>query len=189
MSPSEMVTSIIAQLIKTEMDTERLVRILKLRFQSKPYFTNGMNEVRDMRTLCATLIEMVQGFPMPIVILLDGLDQCTDPSSIVRHLLEPTMHPASIADMMSMPTTGEQVHVKFVLIGRPNVHDIFTQLPYMSTIDMDVHNDIHKFVNQKVTDNEDLRRHAPRMIATMYRTLKECFDILVSTGLIRVLIT
>jgi hypothetical protein len=189
MSPSEMVTSIIAQLIKTEMDTERLIRILKLHVQSKSYFKGGMNEVRDMRTLCAILIEMVQGFPMPIVILLDGLDQCTDPSSIVWHLLEPRMDPASIADMMSMPTTGEQVHIKFVLIGRPNVHDIFAQLPYMYTIDMDVHNDIHKFVNQKVTDNEALRRYAPQMIATMCRTVKECLDILVCTGLIRVLIT
>jgi hypothetical protein len=175
MSPSEMVASIIAQLIRTEMDTERLMRILKLRVRSTSYFTNEMNEARDMETLCATLIEMVQGFPMPITILLDALDECTDPSSVAQHLLEPTMNPSSIADLMLMPTIGEELHVKFVMTGRPNVHDIFAQLSYVSTIDMDVNDDIRKFVNEKVADNEGLRRHASQIIATIYENSQGMF--------------
>jgi hypothetical protein len=175
MSPSEMVASIIAQLIRTEIDTERLMRILKLRVRSTSYFTNEMNEARDMRTLCATLIEMVQGFPMPIVILLDALDECTDPSSVVRYLLEPTVNPSSIADIMLMPAIGEEIHIKFALTGRPNVHDIFAQLPYVSTIDMDVNDDIRKFVNEKVADNEGLRPHASLINATIYENSQGMF--------------
>jgi hypothetical protein len=175
MSPSEMVASIIAQLIKTELDTERLMRILKLRVRSSSYFTNEMNEARDMKALCATLIEMVQGFPMPIVMLLDALDECTDPSSVAQYLLEPAMSPSSIADLMLMPTTGEEPNLKFVLTGRPNVHDIFAQLSYMCTIDMEVNDDIRKFVNEKVADNEGLRRHASQIIATIYENSQGMF--------------
>jgi hypothetical protein len=175
MSPSEMVASIIAQLIKTEMDTERLMRILKLHVRSTSYFTNEMNESRDMRTLCATLIEMVQGFPVPIVVLLDALDECTDPSSVAQCLLEPTIDPSSIADMMLMPTIREELHLKFILTGRPNVHDIFAQLPYVSTIDMEVNDDIRKFVHEKVADNEGLRRHASDIIATIYENSQGMF--------------
>jgi hypothetical protein len=167
MSPLEMVASIIAQLIKTEMDTERLMRILKLRVRSTSCFTNGPDEARDMEALCATLIEMVQGFPVPIVILLDALDECTDPSSVVRYLLGPTLNSSSIADLMLMPTIGEEIHVRFLLTGRPHVHDTFAHLPYMSTIDMDVNDDIRKFVHEQVANNKGLRRHASDIIATI----------------------
>jgi hypothetical protein len=170
-----MITSIIAQLIRTEMDTERLMRILKLRVRSNSYFANEMNEARDMGTLCATLIEMILGFPMPIVILLDALDECTDPSSVARHLLEPTMNLSSIAGLMLMPTIGKKLNLKFVLTGRPNVHDTFAQLPYVSTIDMDVNDDIRKFVREKVADNEGLRRHASDIIATIYENSQGMF--------------
>jgi hypothetical protein len=82
---------------------------------------------------------------MPIIIILDDLCQYTDRSSVVQHLLEPTMGPASIADMMLMPTTDKQVY-KFVLMTQCT-----PQPPYISTIDMDVHDNIHKFVDNKVT--------------------------------------
>jgi hypothetical protein len=170
-----MVASIIAQLIKTEMDTERLMRILKLHVRSTSYFTNEMNESRDIRTLCAMLVEMVQGFPVPIVVLLDALDECTDPPNVAQCLLQPTIDPSSIADMMLMPTIGEELHLKFILTGRPNVHDIFAQLPYFSTIDMEVNDDIRKFVNETVADNEGLRRHASDIIATIYENSQGMF--------------
>jgi hypothetical protein len=175
MSPAEMIASVIAQLIRTEIDKERLMRILKLRVQSSSYFTNRSNEPRDLGILCATLIEMLRGFPAPVAILLDALDECTDPSSVARHLLEPTANPSSIADMMLIPTIDEEIHVKFVLTGRPNVHDIFAQLPYVSTIDMDVNDDIRTFVNEKVADNEGLRRHASQIIATIYENSQGMF--------------
>ncbi|KAI5793479.1 hypothetical protein FPQ18DRAFT_332387 [Pyronema domesticum] len=57
MSPLEMVASIIAQLIQSGIDQERLMRILKLRMESSSYFTNNANEPRDFKKLCATLIE------------------------------------------------------------------------------------------------------------------------------------
>jgi hypothetical protein len=61
------------------------------------------------------------------------------------------MDPASMTDMMLMPTTGEEVDIKSLLLGRPNVRDIFAQPSYISTIKMDIHNEIHDFVNNKVT--------------------------------------
>jgi hypothetical protein len=175
MSPSEMVASVIAQLIRTEMDTERLMRILKMRVRSSSYFTNEMNEAREVDILGATLIEMLQGFPIPVVILLDALDECTDPTSVIRHLLEPVTNPSSIVDMLSMPSIGEELRVQFVLTGRPNVHDIFSTLPYISTIDMDVNEDIRKFINEKVADNESLRRHEGEIIATIYENSQGMF--------------
>jgi hypothetical protein len=175
MSPSEMVASIIAQLIKTEIDTERLMRILKLRVRSNSYFANEMNDARDMEMLSATLIEMIQGFPVPIIILLDGLDECIDPSSIVRCLLEPSRSPSSIADAMLMPSVGEKVRLQFLLTGRPNVHDTFATLPYVSIIDMDVNEDIRKFVNEQVADNESLRRHESQIVATIYENSQGMF--------------
>ncbi|CAG8690962.1 13690_t:CDS:2, partial [Acaulospora colombiana] len=175
MSPLEMVASIIAQLINSEIDKERLMRILKLRVQSSSYFTSKLNESRDLGQLSATLLEMLQGFPMPVIILLDALDECTEPSSVVRHLLEPAKNPSSIVHLMSMPSLGEEIHVRFLLTGRPNVHDIFASLPYVSTIDMEVNEDIRKFVNEQVAGNESLRRHESQIIATIYENSQGMF--------------
>jgi hypothetical protein len=175
MSPLEMVASIIAQLINSEIDKERLMRILKLRVQSSSYFTSKGTESRDLGKLCATLVEMLHGFPVPVIILLDALDECTDPASVVRHLLEPTKNPSSIAHMMLMPTIGKEIHVRFLLTGRPNVHEVFASLPYVSTVDMEVNDDIRKFVNEKVADNESLRRHESQIVATIYENSQGMF--------------
>jgi hypothetical protein len=170
-----MVASIIAQLIDSKIDKERLMRLLKLHVESSSNFTSKIAEPRDFSTLCATLLEMLDGFPIPVIILLDALDECSDLSSIVRHLLAPSMNPSSIAHMMSIPSTSNEVHVRFLLTGRPNVHEIFTPLSYMSAIDMDVNADIRKFINGKVADNEGLRRHENEIIATIYENSQGMF--------------
>ncbi|PVF91343.1 hypothetical protein CPB86DRAFT_802887 [Serendipita vermifera] len=175
MSPVEMVASIIAQLINSEIDKERLMCILKLRVQSSSYFTSKLNESRDFGQLSATLLEMLRGFPIPVIILLDALDECTDPSSVVRHLLDPAKNLPSIAHMMLLLNLGEGLQVQFLLTGRPNVHDIFASLPYVSTIDMEVNEDIRKFVNEKVAGNESLRRHESQIIATIYENSQGMF--------------
>jgi hypothetical protein len=175
MSPLEMISSIIAQLINSEIDQERLMRILKLRVQSSSYFTSKVTEPRELEKLSVTLLEMLRGFPTPVTILLDALDECSDPQVVARHLLEPAGNLASIAHMMLMPNIGEDIHVRFLLTGRPNVHDIFAPLPYVSTIDMDVNADIRKFVNEKVADNEGLRRHESEIVATIYENSQGMF--------------
>jgi hypothetical protein len=175
MSPLEMIASIIAQLINSKIDNERLMRLLKLRIEFTSYFTNKATESREFGRLCATLLEMLRGFPTPVIVLLDALDECSDPPSVVHHLLEPARNLASIADMMLMPNIPEDMHVRFLLTGRPNVHDIFAPLPYMSTIDMDVNADIRKFVGEKVADNESLRRHESDIIATIYENSQGMF--------------
>jgi hypothetical protein len=157
------------------MDTERLMRILKLRVRSSSYFTSEMNEARDFDTLCSTLIEMVQGFPIPVVVLLDALDECIDPASIARHLLEPSKNPSSIAHMMLMPSVGADVPIRFLLTGRPNVQEFFVSLPFLSTLDMDVNDDIRKFVKEKVADNESLRYHENQIVATIYENSQGMF--------------
>ncbi|PVF93066.1 hypothetical protein CPB86DRAFT_133582 [Serendipita vermifera] len=159
MSPLEMVASIIVQLINSKIDSERIMRILKLRVESSSYFTN----------------QMLQGFPVPVIILLDALDECTDPSSVVQHLMAPTIDPSLIADMMLMPSIGGAIPVQFLLTGRPNVHDIFAPLPHVVTIDMDVNDDIRKFVNEKVADNESLRQHESQIIATIFENSQGMF--------------
>ncbi|PVF92909.1 hypothetical protein CPB86DRAFT_877537 [Serendipita vermifera] len=174
-SPLEMVASIIAQLINSEIDKERLMRILKLRVQSSSYFTSKVDESRDLGQLSATLLEMLRGFPMPVILLLDALDECTEPWSVVRHLLDPARDLSSIAHMMLLPSLGEELQVQFLLTGRPNVHDIFASLPYVSTIDMEVNEDIRKFVNEQVAGNESLRRHESQIIATIYENSQGMF--------------
>ncbi|PVF92910.1 hypothetical protein CPB86DRAFT_145103 [Serendipita vermifera] len=174
-SPLEMVARIIAQLIDSDIDKERLMRVLKLRVQSSLHFTNKATESREFEKLCAALIEMLRGFPMPVIIVLDALDECSDPSSVPRHLLEPANNPSSIAHMMLMPDTGEKIQVQFLLTGRPNVHDIFAPLRYVSTLDMDVNEDIRKFINEKVADNEGLRRHESQIVATIYENTQGMF--------------
>ncbi|PVF93060.1 hypothetical protein CPB86DRAFT_790504 [Serendipita vermifera] len=168
MSPVEMVASIIAQLINSEIDKERLMRILKLRVQSSSYFTSKLNESRDLGQLSATLLEMLRGFPIPVIMLLDAMDECTDPSSVVRHLLDPAKNLSSIEHMMLLLSLDEGLQVQFLLTGRPNVHDIFATLPYVSTINMEVNEDIRKYVNERVAGNESLRRHESQIIATIY---------------------
>ncbi|PVF92064.1 hypothetical protein CPB86DRAFT_878135 [Serendipita vermifera] len=167
-SPVEMVASIIAQLINSKIDTERLMRILKLRVESTSYFTKEKDQLRDIKKLSATLIEMLRGFPMPVVVLLDALDECTDPSSVVKQLMEPATNPSSIASLMLMPSIGTDIPVRFVLTGRPNVHEVFAPLPYVATIDMDVNEDIRKFISKEVATNESLRQHESQIIATIY---------------------
>jgi hypothetical protein len=167
MSPSEMVASLIAQLIGAEQDKQRLMRILKLRMQFSSCFTNQANELRNFDTLCTTFLEMVQGFPRPVIVLLDALDECVDPSSIIHHLLGPASKPESITSEMLLPTLKSNIPIRFVLTGRPNVHDIFAPLPYVTTINMDASEDIRKFVKEKVVDNESLHQHEDHIIATI----------------------
>ncbi|PVF92433.1 hypothetical protein CPB86DRAFT_829994 [Serendipita vermifera] len=174
-SPVEMVASIIAQLINSKIDTERLMRILKLRVESTSYFTKQADQLRDIKKLSATLIEMLRGFPMPVVILLDALDECTDPLSVVKQLMEPAANPSSIAGLMLMPSIGTEIPVRFVLTGRPNVHDMFSSLPFVATIDMDVNEDIRKFINKEVENNESLRQHESQIIATIYENSQGMF--------------
>jgi hypothetical protein len=175
MSPLEMISSIIAQLINSKIDKDRLMRLLKLRIECSSHFMSKATEPREFGKLCATFLEMLRGFPVPVIVLLDALDECSDPSSIMRHLLEPAKKPSSITHMMLMPSIGEEIRVQFLLIGRPNVHDIFASLPYVSTIDMDVNADIRKFINEKVADNEGLRRHESEIIATIYENSQGMF--------------
>jgi hypothetical protein len=174
-SPLEMVASIIAQLINSKIDKERLMRLLKLRVESSSNFTNKVAEFRDLEQLSATLLEMLRGFPTPVIILLDALDECSDPQVVVRHLLEPAGNLALVVHLMMMPNIGEEVHLRFLLTGRPNVHDIFASLSYVSTIDMDVNADIRKFVNEKVADNESLQRHESDIVATIYENSQGMF--------------
>jgi hypothetical protein len=171
----EMVASIVAQLINSEIDKERLMRTLKLCVQSSSYFMNKATEPRDLRKLCAMLLEMIRGFPKPVIILLDALDECSDPSGVVRHLLGPARNPSTIAHMMSVPSIGGEIPVRFILTGRPNVHDVFAPLPYVSTINMNVDEDIRKYVNEKVMDNEGLRPHEAQIIATIYENSQGMF--------------
>jgi hypothetical protein len=112
-SPLEMVASIIAQLINSKIDKERLMRVLKLHVESSSNFANKFTEVRDLEQLSATLLEMLRGFPTPVVILLDALDECSDPQLVVRHLLDPAGNLASVAHLMMMSNIGEDIHVRF----------------------------------------------------------------------------
>jgi hypothetical protein len=167
-SPLEMVASIIAQLIDAGVDRERLMRLLKLRVESRSHFANQASEPRDFKKLCATLIEMLRGYPTPTIIILDALDECSDPSAVSCHLLQPSVNPTSIAHMMLLPATNVRIDVQFLLTGRPVVHDIFASLPNVSTIDMEVNDDIRKFVTETVADNDSLQRHKDKIIATIY---------------------
>jgi hypothetical protein len=175
MSPLEMIASIIAQIINSKIDSERVMRILKLRVESSSYFTNQANEARGLKKLSITLLEMLQGFPTRVIILLDALDECNDPSSVVRHLMVPASNPSLIAEMTSIPSLGADIPVQFLLTGRPNVHDIFSSLPSVVTIDMEVNEDIRKFVNEKVADNESLRQHESQINATIYENSQGMF--------------
>lgn len=174
-SSLEMVACLIAQLMKTGIDKERLMRILKLQVQSSSFFMNTETEPRNLGKLCATFLEMLRGFPIPVIVILDALDECTDPSSVVRHLLEPATDLSSISQMMLMPNIGEEIHVQFLITGRPNVPDIFAILPYMSTIGMEVNKDIHKFINETVAGNKSLQRHESQIIATIYENSQGMF--------------
>ncbi|KAA8893231.1 hypothetical protein FN846DRAFT_550090 [Sphaerosporella brunnea] len=167
-SPLEMVASIIAQLTNSGIDRERLMRILKLRMESSSYFTNDVSEPRDFKKLCATLIEMLQGYAAKVIILLDALDECSNPKDVATHLIKPSLDPSTITSQMMLPGIGELIDVRFLLTGRPVVHDIFASLPNVSTIDMDVNDDIRRFVTESVADNESLRLHKEKIIATIY---------------------
>jgi hypothetical protein len=93
-----MVVSIIAQLINSGMDRERLMRILKLRMESSSYFTNNTSEPRDFRKLCATLIEMLQGYAARVIILwmlsMNAATLRMSPLTFYYSHLIPTLSPA-----------------------------------------------------------------------------------------------
>jgi hypothetical protein len=69
---------------------------------------------------------------------------------------------------MMLPGIGELIDVRFLLTGRPVVHDIFSSLSNVSTIGMEVNENIRRCVTESVANNESLRRHKEQIIATIY---------------------
>ena len=147
-APSEMAASIISQLINSAggTDRERLLRILKeVVHHGAPFADRG----RNFKTLWKAFGDMLQVHSSRVIVLLDALDECS--------------HPASVSGGVLQVEAG----ARFLVTGRPVVRDLLEDKPNVSTIKMNVGEDISKFITEKVAKIKSLEHHADAIIHTV----------------------
>jgi len=142
--------------MKTGQDRKRLLAILNKHIED----SLGLSDRgRDFKSVCRLFLEMLQGSGFRLVVLIDALDECSDPSSIVQKFLLPCV---------------EQNRARFLVTGRPEVRQVFGDSP-MSTIGMHVSNDIRKFVTEIVARNVKWKRHKEDIVATVSNSAEGMF--------------
>jgi hypothetical protein len=151
-SSLQMAASLTAQLINsTEHGPHRteLLEVLKRAVENGfMYADRG----RSLDKIWAVFLDMLRVYRSKVVILLDALDECSDPRSVAQCVL--------LSDVVNVGT-------RFLVTGRPIVRDLFEGKNNVSTIKMDVKDDISKFIEQEVAQLPNLKRHAQAIITTI----------------------
>jgi hypothetical protein len=149
-SSLEMAASITSQLINSiGIDRVRALQILKATVQKgAPFADRG----RNLKSMWKVFLGMIRCHPGKAIVLLDALDECSDPTSVARQVLLPAIAKAG---------------VRFLVTGRPVVRDLFENQPNVSTIQMQVGDDISRFIKAQVEQIPGLKRHRNEIISTV----------------------
>jgi hypothetical protein len=151
-SSLQMAASITAQLINAippGQDRDKVLEILKRAVENGAMYPD---KGRNLKKIWTLFVDMLRVYPKRVVILLDGLDECSDPGSVSHHVLLPEI---------------EKVGASFMVTGRPVVHHLFGKEPNVSTIKMDVDDDISKFIREEVAKSPRLKSYAEEIISTV----------------------
>lgn len=133
-----MLACLAAQLLAKGRDVERLREVLKTYVDARAQY---QDRGRTFTHLSLALQDIISGYPMPLVILLDAMDEFTIPVDAAKFILE-------VASPQS----------RVILCGRPIVRSHFAGLPGSATIEMSTHSDIAQYITVKVANNEELFR-------------------------------
>lgn len=159
-APLEMTASIISQLINFAGPTDRarLLGILKqVVHRGAPFADRG----RNFKNMWRAFGDMLRGHSSRVLVLLDALDECS--------------HPPSVSGGMLQAETG----ARFLVTGRPVVNHLLDDKPGVSTIKMQVGDDIRKFITEKVVKIKGLEHHAEDIIHTVNENSAGMFRLLV----------
>lgn len=138
MSNHEMLACLAAQLLAKGRDVERLREVLKTYIDARAQYED---RGRTFQHLSLALRDLIAGYPLPLVILLDALDECAVPQDAATFI-------SSLA--------GPQA--RFILCGRPVVRENFANLPGASTIRMNSESDIALYITSCLADAEEISR-------------------------------
>ncbi|KAF8540407.1 hypothetical protein BDD12DRAFT_833396 [Trichophaea hybrida] len=149
-SSLEMAASITSQLLNsTGVDRARALEVLKTTVHKGAAFSD---RGRNLKGMWEVFLRMIQCHRGKIVVLLDALDECSDPTSVARHVLLPAV---------------KEADVRFLVTGRPVVRDLFEHQPNVSTVQMNVDDDISKYIKAQVEQIPGLKRHIDEIISTV----------------------
>jgi hypothetical protein len=149
-APLEMAVSITSQLINSAGPADRLklLRILKqVVHHGAPFADRG----RNFKNVWKAFGDMLQSYSgsSRVIVVLDALDECGLPPIISAGVLQ------------------LQSSARFLVTGRPIVRELFEDKPNVSTIEMDVGEDISKFITEQVAEIKGLDRHKEAIIQTV----------------------
>jgi hypothetical protein len=149
-SSLEMAASITSQLINSiGIDRMKGLQILKATVQKgAPFSDRG----RNLKGMWDVFLGMIRCHPGKVIVLLDALDECSDPTNVARHVLLPAI---------------EEAGVRFLVTGRPVVRDLFEKQPNVSTVQMKVVDDISRYIKAQVEQIPGLKRHSDEIISTV----------------------
>lgn len=146
-----MVISLISQILSFANGAEyqSMMHILRLAVhQGAPFSDRG----RTFPNVCIIFAEMLKEFRHPVVILLDALDECSEPVQVVEYCLGPSL---------------EETNARCFITGRPVVDKLFDLRPNVSRIRMNTYEDILKFIETEVAKNKHLMKHKDLIIETV----------------------
>jgi len=146
---ADMLASLIDQLVMLKTDLARLITILK---NSRD---NDNSECcRSFDKLRTTFFEMLRGFPVKVLILLDALDECQDRNC------------HKLAGLLSTLT---EVSTQVLITSRVehDISKIFASIAGVLSVGMEVDDDIQKFVQRRVTLCHQLQGFKERIISTV----------------------
>lgn len=126
-----MIASLIDQLVMSKIDHIRLINILKCGRSD-----DNTEHCRSLGKLWAMLLEILRGFPVKVLVLLDALDECADRQDL--------------ADRLAAST---KAGARFIITSRPeqDIAEMFVTISDVASIEMEVEEDIRKYVMNEVT--------------------------------------
>jgi hypothetical protein len=153
-----MAVSIMAQLINharaldTTIHTALLNTLKTIISEGAAYSDRG----RNINSVWQAFGSMLQKYPHTITIIIDALDECTDPSQVTKLLFS-----SYITDQAT----------KFLITGRPSANHCFEDQSSIARIQMDTkkHSDIALYVQKEVEMHSSLKRHADLIIDTVQK--------------------
>lgn len=159
-SSSEMIASIINQLLISRVDRRTTVQIVAV-FKAL-YDRESSNPCRSFDKLWNTFQAMLKQFPKDVLILLDALDECDDRTEFLHTL-----------------AASNVVGARFVVTSRQeqDIIDIFTNASRSKfrSLEMNVDSDICSFITGSIKNDPGLSKFQDQIIATIQQNMDGMF--------------
>jgi hypothetical protein len=151
-SPVEIASSLVIQIVNSsKTDVSTYNRILAESSESDGFFKFSDNG-RTFSRIAKLFIELLKATPSrdEILIIVDGIDECSSPSKLVKGLLLPCI----------------KARVRVLVTGRTSVRQICEGIK-LQMVRMSVNSDIFKFVSSSVGNDPRLQKHRDAIVETI----------------------